>query len=217
MITLTALKTRVLQVLEDPSAKRYDDNTLEESVRQALGQLEQRLPNLVSATFSIISTGRDQPLTELNDCMYLVSVCLNPSDVRRELEPESGFSYQFQEGVPVLHFSGRSFPKSGDALLVTYAARHSLSGLDGAEKTTIPDPCVNALVNGAAGQACLLRAGLLAEAYGTRPAETARLLELSRIYTDRFEQNLAQLKILQEFGFPPGFALDANDKATGRE
>jgi hypothetical protein len=217
MITLTNFKSRMLQVLEDPEGKRFDNAALEEAIRQAISLLDQRLPNIAVCTFTVTVGGRDQSITGLGECLYLVTVCINPeSSSSRELEPESGFSYRLQNSEPLLHFSGRRTPHTGDVIKVTYACPHSLSGLDTAAVTTIPASCESALVNGAAGQACLLRASLLTEAYGTRPVECSRLLEISHLLMDRFEQSLAQFKTIQEFGFPPGFALDADDKQTGR-
>lgn len=217
MITLETLEPRILQVLEDTSGKRFDSGTLEEAIRQALDLLDRKLPNIAVSTFTVSDTGRDQAIDGLTNWMYLVSLCLNPeSSGRRELEPESEFTYRTTDGQPLLHFSGRRYPNSGDILRVTYAAKHSLSGLDDATETTLSDACTNALVCGAAGQACLLRAGFLSEAYGARPAEATRLLEMSRSLMERFEQSLTQFKALQEFGFPPGFVLDADDRRTGR-
>jgi hypothetical protein len=68
------------------------------------------------------------------------------------------------------------------------------------------------LVSGAAGEACLLRASGLAESYGTRPEEVTRLLEIGQLRLDAFDKTLSGLKVLQEFGFPPGFALDKWDQ-----
>jgi hypothetical protein len=217
MITLTTLKTRILEVLQDSSGRRFNDSTLTEALRQAIDLVNQKLPNIVSTSFTVTAAGRDQAISGLDECLYIISLCVNPDDSSgRELEPESGFSYRYKEGVPVLHFPGRLIPQAGDVLRITSAARHTLAGLDSATETTLPSACVTALVNGAAGQACLLRAGLLCETYGARPAEATRLLDLSHLLMDRCEQNLAQIKTLQEFGFPPGFTLDSDDRQTGR-
>jgi hypothetical protein len=58
-----------------------------------------------------------------------------------------------------------------------------------------------------------LRAGSLVEAYGSRPAEVAQLLETSRLWMELFSRGLDGLKVLQDFGYPPGFALDGWDHA----
>jgi hypothetical protein len=216
MIDLTTLKPRILQVLEDPTGKRFDDAALAEAIRQAMNLINERLPNIAICTFTVTVSGRDQTITGMDNCMYLVSIQVNPDDAyRHEVEPGNSYTYRFQDGNPVLRFLERNTPQAGDVIRIAYAAPHTLWGLDGATTTTLPSACASALVNGAAGQACLLRASLLCEAYGSRPVETTRLLELSRILMASFENNLSQYKTLQEFGFPPGFRLDADDRQTG--
>jgi hypothetical protein len=216
MITLTALSSRILQALQDPAGKRYDEPTLAEAARQALDLINPRLPNIITCDFTVTTTGRSQVLTGLENCLYLVSLCVNPGEGSSELEPENGFSYRFQNGVPTLYFPGIAYPQVGDVLRVTCALPHTLSGLDDETETTLPPACVNALVDGAAGQACLMRATALTEAYGARTVEVTRLLDLSRTLMVRFDQSLSQFKTLQTFGFPPGFGLDADDSQTGR-
>jgi hypothetical protein len=218
MITLSTLKLRVLQVLDDPNGTRFGSGLLDESVRLALDALDQRLPRLANVELAVTAAGRDQPITGIEDCLYLVSLYLSQEDrLSREMEPETEFSYLFREGLPTLHFSGRLYPKGGETLHITYAARHTLQGLDGTAATSLPAAYETALVNGAAGQACLLRAARLVESYGVRSNEAPRLMELSRLHLDSFERTLNSLKVLQEFGFPPGFALDSEDsQKTGR-
>ncbi len=149
MITLTTLEPRLLQVLQDPGAKRYDCGTLEEAVRQGLDLLNQRLPNLISSDVIVATAGRDQPLTDLGNCFTGTSV---PQPVRH-CWPRAGtgseFSYLMQDGQPVCIFSGRVIPNCGDVLRVTCADGHTLTGLDSAWKhlpklvarwSTVPPP-----------------------------------------------------------------------------
>ena len=218
MTTLASIKPRILQVLEDPAGTRFASGLVDEALRLALDALDQRLPRLASEDILVTVSGRDQPLTNLNECLYLVCLTLSSGDVPvSEMEPETGFSYFFHDALPTLHFSGRVYPKAGQTLHLTYAARHSLQGLDGAVETSLPAAYETALVNGAAGQACLLHAARLVESYGARSDETSRWMEISRLRLDEFERTLNNLKVLQEFGFPPGFALDGSDsQKTGR-
>ncbi|KAF0112241.1 MAG: hypothetical protein FD147_302 [Chloroflexi bacterium] len=130
----------------------------------------------------------------------------------REMEPETQFSYSLQSGLPELHFSGLEIPQAGERITVRYAAQNTLGGLDSAEITSLPPAAESALVNGASGYACLLRAANIADVYGSRPGESARLLETGRLHLELFERTLNGLKVMQEFGFPVGFALDEWDR-----
>jgi hypothetical protein len=212
MTTFTDIQSRIAQVLEDPAGTRFSVGLLQEAVRLALATLDQRLSRVLSTEVNLSQGGRDQPLAAPENCLYLISLTLmRGSQPGREMEPEVEFSYQFEGEQLLLHFSGRRVPKSGDLLRLTYAASHKLQGLDGAEITTLPAAYENALVNGAAGHACLLHATRLAETYGTRPNEVSRLMEISRLRLEDYTLTLSNLKMIQTFGFPPGFSLDDQD------
>jgi hypothetical protein len=212
MTTFADIQSRIARVLEDPAGTRFSAGLIEEAVRLALATLDQRLPRVLTTEVVLGQGGRDQPLTAPVNCLYLISLNLmRGTQPGREMEPEVEFSYQFEDEGLLLHFSGRRVPKGGDRLRLTYAASHKLQGLDGAETTTLPAAYESALVNGGAGHACLLHATRLAETYGTRPNEVSRLLEISRLRLEDYALTLSNLKMIQAFGFPPGFSLDDQD------
>jgi hypothetical protein len=213
MTTLVEVKTRVRQVLEDPEAKRFSDGMLETAIRQALERINEPLPLNATGEVVMETSGRDQPLTGLTDCLYLVCLTYPVSSGNcRELEPETQFSYYLKNGVPTVHFAGDVVPQAGETIVVRYAAQNRLEGLDGAESTSLPAACESALVNGASGYACLLRAGSLVEAFNVRPVEAASLVDTGHLWLNLFEKALSGLKVLQEFGYPLGFRLDAWDR-----
>lgn len=215
MTDLTSLKTRVRLLLEDSDGKRFSDTLLEAAMRLALDEIDERLPLVSSADFTASSTSRDQPLTGLSGCRYLINITWPAAgDSSRELEPETQFTYCLKDGAPILHFTGSEYPQAGDAITVRYAAGHAIAGFDGALTTTLPGTCESALVNGTAGHACHLRAGSLVERPGTKNEETSRLVEIGRLWLNNFQHTLNGLKTLQDFGFPPGFALDQWDRAA---
>lgn len=209
--TLTEMKNRLGEVLGDENGSRFNGGLREEALRQALDLLNQRLPCLRSTEVLLDSSGAEQTLPVWSDCLYLVNMqVLNERGDRTALEAGSGFTYQMDEDHLRLRFSGHS-PRAGERLLIEYAARYTLSGLDGADSTSLPAAYESALAEGAAGQACLLRGTQLIETYGTRPAEANQLLSVSQQHLAACEQTLRNLKVLQEFGFPPGFPLDSAD------
>ncbi len=213
MSDLTALISRVRLALDDAGSKRFSDALLTTAMRQALEQIDQRLPRTCVSEVTVAASGREQPLSGLTGCLFLMRLVYPyGSPGKRELEPETQFSYVMRDGVPSVHFYGDILPQAGEVLQVHYAAQNTIEGLDGALSTTLPEICEALLVNGAAGCACALRAGSLVEAYGTRPAETAQMMEASRYWMDLFSRGLDGVKVLQEFGYPPGFALDCWDR-----
>jgi hypothetical protein len=216
MTKLTSLAARVRLLLNDPDAARFSEILLTNAIRQSLELIDTRVPQILIMEVALVTTGRDQELTGLTGCLFLVKVVIpNPSSIC-ELEPGTHFLYQVDGGIPTLHFLGDLIPPAGTVLQVHYAAASIIEGLDGAAATTLPEMCEPALVNGAAGYAFALRAASLVESYGTRAEDAARLMETSRVFMEHFDQMLKGLKLYQEFGFPPGVALDAWD-SQGRK
>lgn len=212
MPTLTSLAASVCQLLNDPLEKRFSVDLLTCAIRQALQTFDLHLPQTLVATVTVAAAGRSQTLSGITGCLFLVSLITPAAASRSRLEPETHFSYRVTAGVPTLYFHGEFIPQAGDVLEVHYAAVNTIEGLDNAAATTLPAISEPAFTAGAAACACSLRAASLTESHGVRPEDAARLLETSLTWQQRFEHLLTGLKILQEFGYPPGFALDAWDR-----
>lgn len=207
------LKSRVRDLLEDQSAGRFSDTLLAAALRRALDDVDLQLPNLSELEVTVAATGRDQPLSGLIGCRYILHVDRPlDSQMERVLEPELHFTYFIKDGIPTLHFSGVYIPNAGDTLSVRYASGYTIAGFEGEAVTTLPEAFESALINGTAAEACFLRAGSIAERYGTHPSEPQRLMEIGHLWRETFVRNLTGLKVIQDFGFPPGFALDLWDR-----
>lgn len=207
------LEARVRALLEDESAKRFSTSLLAAALRRALDDIDLQLPGIRDLEVSVTAAGRDQPLTALAGCRYIIHVTLPSSDTEQQVfEPEAHFTYYLKDGAPTLHFSGTYVPCAGDVLLVQYAAGYTIEGFEGEGSTTLPAAFESALVNGTAAEACLLRAGSSVEAYGARASGPTRLMEIGQLLRQTFMRNLTGLKVIQDFGFPRGFALDEWDK-----
>ncbi len=213
MSKIEDLKTRIRAQLEDESAARFSDALLLSALRRALDDIDLRLPNIAEHQWMVTAAGRTQPLTGLAGCRYIISIILPVADPAASiLEPETHFTYYLKDGVPTLHFTGSHNPQAGEVLTVRYAAGYFIEGFEGEGATTLPAAFESALVNGTAAEACFLRAGSIAERYGAHPSETSRLMEIGHLWRETFVRDLSGLKVLQDFGFPRGFALDKWDK-----
>jgi hypothetical protein len=213
MLTIEDIKNHVRQILDDAGGDRFSDALLESSIRQALAHVDEKLPLIRTLDQQITSAGRDQALTGLVHPLYLIQISWAPSSVGgSEREINTGYSYTLQGNTGMLSFNDHCFPCAGETLQVTYAAQNTLAGLDGATETTITDAAIPALDCGAASFACLLRAASLAETYGARTGESARLVEQSKLWKELSEEALNKIKTLQPFDFPSGFALDQWDR-----
>lgn len=215
MTLFADLKARALQVLADSQGTRYNSALMDEAFKQALDRLNTRLPRLMFQDLTITSADRDQIVPFLDRCLFIVSVCLvNPTQLTRELQPDSEYSFQILQDMPALHFSGARVPQVNDTLHIVYAQAYTMDDIDSG---LLPLTYETALVTGAAGQANLMRATQLIEAYGNRSDDAPRLLGVGRLRLDSFEALLSALRVQQDFGFPPGFALDKFDRnGSGR-
>lgn len=212
MLTLASITNRVRQVLDDTDASRFSDDLLKNAVRQALARIDESLPRVLTAELEVVTAGRDLSLAGMERCQYLISMTRAEAD---DLDPEMEYVYTLQTDTIQLHFSGTYVPQAGETLCLKIAARNTLSGLDDETTTSLPESAGASLEFGTAGFACLLRAAAVAEAYAARPGESARLVEQGRFWLEQCTNALESLKTLQEFGYPPGFKLDAWDRKGG--
>jgi hypothetical protein len=213
MTSYSDLKTRALQLLGDPNGTRYDDATLQEAFRQALATYTRTCPQVRTEAVTFAAAGAEQPLEGL-ECppLYLLEVIhpYPPSDGARPAHPACTLSYI--DGTAVLRFGDGLDLHAGEQARLTYAARHTLEGLDGAEAGSIPSGHEGVIALGAAVFAALQRIHRLAGSIGAPPAEPERLRELAEKYLERFNLELFSLKSVQPVqGFPAGFNLDEWD------
>jgi hypothetical protein len=214
MTKLDDINTRLRDLLEDSASQRFSEDLLSVALRQSLDEINQRLPRILSTEFTVATGGRDQSLATLNDCRYIISVTVHEENgTARELEPETCFTYLLVNGTPALHFLGSYFPADGDSFRICYCAGYTIEGFVGQLTTTLTTALEGPLVDGAAAQACLLRAGSLVGRYGSDAQESTRLMEIAKLWRGTFERTLNSLKVMQDFGFPPGFTLDQWDQA----
>jgi hypothetical protein len=116
------------------------------------------------------------------------------------------------DGAAWLRFGDGLNLHAGEQARLTYAARHTLAGLDGAETASVPEAHEGVLALGAAVFAALQRIHRLAGSIGASPAEPERLRELAEKYLERFNLELFSLRSVQPVqGFPAGFNLDEWD------
>jgi hypothetical protein len=213
MINLESIKNRVRQILDDADANRFSDELLENAIRLTMQRIDEKIPLVRSVDFTVTTSGRDQTISGMQHPLYVIQVVqLQVPSTGGEKKIRSRYAYTLEAETATFHFSGTWFPRCGITLRVEYGAQNTLSGMDGAESSSLPEAAATALETGAAGYACLLRAVSVSEAYGARPGESARLVEQSQIWADTSSQLISKLRNLQEFSYPVGFALDGWDE-----
>lgn len=204
MTTLSVFRSRIAAILGDSTNVRYSTGLLDESLRIAIENYNQAYPQIKTAAHTA-TAGASQTLTTFTDLQHIIRIYYpyNAAD-KIHLPYAYGYYYFWQDGTVRLDLLNTpSIPKAGDVIVIDYAAPHTLADLDGAEATTIPPQHFTAIINGAAGEAAMVRAQNMVEAYGQRSDESNKLKEWA----------LSKMAVYQNFLItlvhtpPPGPAL----------
>jgi|SRR5271157_438639 len=191
----TDMTTRILAVLNDPSAGRYLQAMTDEAMKRALTEYSRANPLFGSQVISVVAAGRDFAITSEPRFQNVYRV-IHPYDPTQDYEPQlnsagrmlirteirEDYYVYLKAGAPWLHLSGYDIPSVGDQIQVLYTVGHTISGLDGAAVTTVQLEHEPMLVMGAAAHA----ANMLANLQGTFPT-----MDKLKLWADAQEANYA--------------------------
>lgn len=163
MATLTTLRAALRLDLNDPTGaqERFADADLDRAITRALIKLSRALPDVQEATLRTTARSRRVDLSGLSGLWDVEAVewptGAYPRRWRRfELAPD-------KRSVTLLVTAPAA---AAEDVLVQWAKGHTLDGLDGATRTTLPEECTELLLLGAYGFA--------AWAYSTPAADNFR-------------------------------------------
>jgi hypothetical protein len=213
--TLSSLRDRVEQMLEDTTNTKFSTNAIDEAITQALDLLTQYTPHKAIAALTLSAAGREVDLSSLT---YI--------DVERvwwdydESDPTHPPNWRDFEVWPgdILFINDPDEPASGDVVRVWYTAHHTLNGLAGASLTTLKAEHESAIVVGAAGYVALSRAIDKTEALNIDGWTHRRLKEWAEGRIAKFEGwllKIAKQARLRAAGIAAGPALDRWDEVGG--
>jgi len=195
MANLAAYRTRLSNSLNDTTTK-YSNDVLDEALRKVLNEYTRAFPDISTREISLPSAGRVQSLGE---CPGLISVLqlvhpYNASLTDPFMREREDFYIVWQAGVPCAYFTGPDIPLAGELLYVKYAGRQTIQDLDGAPATSVRADHEDLLVVGASGQAAMIRASGLNEAWGVKSGEMSQLMVWGSDQYARFVQSLAEIR-----------------------
>lgn len=218
MANLATYRTRLTNSLNDTTTK-YSTDVLDEALRKVLNEYSRAFPNLGSQVITLTSAGRTQSLAA---CSNLISVLrlLHPYNAAAAdpyANQREDFLLTWPAGVPSVYFSGLPIPLSGEKLFVEFAGKQTIDDLDSATATTVRADHEDLLVVGASGQAAMIRASGLNEAWGVKSGEMSQLMVWGSDQYARFVQFLAEIRTeLSVDIFPDRYwELDRWDKNNG--
>ncbi|NMC29375.1 MAG: hypothetical protein GYA45_04820 [Pelolinea sp.] len=214
MTNLTLCRTRVLNTLRSTNEK-FEDDIVDEAIRRILDEYSQAFPDVRTAIFPLLESGRAQLLV---DCKGLLAVqqlilpyqwdILDPLIDERE-----DFYVFFHQSQPYVYFTGFPVPLAGQLVSLRFACRHTMTELDDAADTTVRPDHESMLVLGAAGAAATSRAAGTIEQWGGRASDPNQLMLWGQAQYQKFREFLLTIRADQSQSvFPRSYwPLDGED------
>lgn len=195
MTTLTSYRTRVLNNLKSTNEK-FENDIIDEAIRLVLDEYSQAFPDIDELSFALSSSGRAQQLVNCSGFLAVLQVILPYESglLDPAINAREDFYTFFYHGWPNVYFTGMPIPRSGQILFVRYARRHTLSGLDEAENTSVRVDHESMLVLGAAGAAASMRAVGTIEQWGGKSGDPNQLMLWGQTQMDKFHEFLASIR-----------------------
>ncbi len=197
---LADLRARVLVQLMDTGLAIWDSDTIDEAIRQALGEYARVQPQGVETVVTLPADGREVALDSLTG-LQEVTAAWWPYDSGAESEtwpPNKvrGFTLWWDDGRPVLFLDvlDGAQPQQDDELRLWYSRSPEVADLDRATVTTLPAWHEPLIVAGAAGHAAMSRVADLVETAGTDTYAVVILGTYGRAQLKQFRLELDQLR-----------------------
>ena len=185
-LTLAQYRTRVSELLDDPTNARYTTAQIDTALRTAL--IDYSVIRPVKRTYQLDTTGAEVIALPADfAAMQITRIQLwntNPNQM-----VDLAFFVRLVDEQWTIEIKDTCYP-AGFVLTITYTARHTIDSLDSASGTTVDDD--NLLCLGAAGYAAQSRAVSRAESINMQPAVQKQLLDLSTRYFSQFYNRLPQ-------------------------
>ena len=215
MANLAAYRTRIINSLNDTTTK-YANDVLDEALRKILSEYTRAFPNILTQEITVSTAGRSQSLAACDTLINIVQLVhpYNASLADPFAYEREDYTIVWQNGTPIAYLTGRDIPQAGEIIFVKYAGKHTIEDLDSAAATTVRDDHEDLLVVGAAGQAAMMRASGLNEAWGVKSGEMGQLMTWGSNQYNRFTAFLAEIRTEQTLNiFPETYwKLDEWDK-----
>lgn len=212
--TLVTLRDRVEQTLHDTGNTTWSTAELDEAIRHAIDEYTQVAPHRAITTLTLAASGREIDISGIANLITVSRVWWEYTAANPEYPPQWREFEQWAGGI--LRIDAGREPQTGDVVRIFYTGRHTLTDLDGASVTTIPDEHISLIVTGAAGHAACSHALSLAPLANVDGWVHKRFNEWGASKLDQFRALLARVaarRAAQNAGIAPGYPLDRWDNA----
>jgi hypothetical protein len=152
--TLTTLRDRVEVLLGDTTNAKWDADTLDECIDQALQAYAERMPNRAITTLTLSEAGREIDISSLS-YRHIERVWWD-YDSTDPRHPPRWRDFEVWAG-DILYINEDDEPAASDVVRIWYTTDHTLNGLNSATVTTFPDDHAAVIILGAAAFAARTR------------------------------------------------------------
>lgn len=184
--TLTQLITKVQAQLAD-NGTLFPAGTCTAALRQALADVNAAAPQNAAVLVTAAAGQKEYELSDEDpEATGITDVLLQGAN---EYIVPLPYNAYVEDGR--WFFRVRCVQAEGHTLVVRYSKPHTISGLDGAADSTLPEALNTAVVNGGAYFASLLRAAAGVESNNVQPNVTDSWLRVAYTWKSIFENNLS--------------------------
>lgn len=144
-----------LRIRERRRRQDYDQDELDEAIRQALEQYSRYKPDRAISTITLAADGREVDISSLTTAVRIEKVWWD-YDSTSPGHPPQWRHFEVWPG-DILYINDPTEPSGGEKVRIQYTKNHTLNGLDGASATTLPTDDEAFVVAGAAAFAVRFR------------------------------------------------------------
>ena len=139
--------------LKQPASERWgyghDQDDLDEAIRWALGRYNEINPEITITTATLAADGREVDISGITDYLDIFRVWWPYTSTAPE-RPPNWRDFEVWPG-DILYIDADSEPQSADVVRIWYSKLRTLSGLDTATSTTLPEQHESLIIAGASG------------------------------------------------------------------
>lgn len=186
---LTTLIGKVQNILGDASGTYFTTAICTAAIRQALSEWNLRAPVHAAVTITGVNDQHEYELSDEDPDSCEILDVLRQGDNNDELDTSIDFD-QYEEDERVF-FRLRRPVTTSDTLIVRYTIYHTISGLDSAVESTMRSKDDQAIVDGGAFFAIMIRATARVETINLSQDQSDNYREIAGGFATAFTQRLA--------------------------
>lgn len=188
--TLTILIGKVQNILGDASATYFTTAICTAAIRQALSEWNLRAPQFAAVTITGVNSQYEYELTDQDSsACEIIDILLRGTDTAQDASKSLDYDEYIEDER--VFFRLRTPITTSDTLIVRYTIYHTINGLDSATESTLLAKDDQAMVDGGAFFAIMIRAAARVETINLSQDQSDNYRELAGGFGAMFNQRLS--------------------------